>query len=219
MSRHTASHLDDLTLQSLLDGELQSAGRLAAKAHLSACSRCADSLAQYEHLRTLVVSTAPEAELFTSEGEAWLRIARSIAHEPAPIREALPWLPFIPSLVFGAAGTGLELLLSGFLSLYALVGLGLLPPLNSGISRWLASLIASPALERYVFSWLGASSRAALLAPLQQWQAIPQSMQDALLVIAVIMALGALLAVVLSLYLSWTMGWSHLASADGRKGG
>jgi anti-sigma factor RsiW len=147
-------HLDEETIQRLLDGELDPAAQAAARAHLPACPGCRDRLAETEReearMRELLgrLDGAPAA----ADPEAALARARGGRPE---------WLRRAAVVAFAVAAAG---------AAYALPG----SPVRGWIARWTgggeppavkesaASGVSVPAGERFTIRFEAAQARGAV---------------------------------------------------------
>jgi hypothetical protein len=208
-------HLDELQIQSYLDGELDGALCQQVRAHLHVCSACRAALYALDCLGADIRASLPADDLFSSEGEFWAKLASNLPQTRPAI---WPWLPYLPPVLLGVFGSVLEIMLYIVSVVYALVGLHVLPSLGPIVSQQLTVLAGHPALASYLYSWLGWSTEQAVQTVTQPWASLSVVVQDTVIFVSVFLALGALMALVVALYLAWVLCWSKPASLD-RRGG
>jgi anti-sigma factor RsiW len=208
-------HLDELQIQSYLDGELGSALAQQVHTHLDTCPACRAEMRGFERLGADIRAVSPTSDLFSPEGEFWARLARNL---PQTRPATWPWLPYLPPVLLGVFGSALEMLLYVVSVVYILVGLRVLPSLGPVVSQQLAALVGHPALAISLYSWLGWSTEQAVQVVTQPWASLSVATQDSLIFVSVFLVVGALMALVVALYLVWVLCWSRPASLEQSRG-
>ena len=208
-------HPNEMQLHAFMDGELDDRAARRMYAHLHQCAACRAMLDAWERLATAVRDAQPATDAFSSEGEFW---ARLVGRLPRAQPTTWPWMPYLPPFLLGSLGTVVEALVSAAFTVYALVGLGLIPPLGPMIGDRLSPLLTHPVLQNTLYAWLGWSADDAAGNLFQRWSRLSHASQDAAVILTVLFVLGALLSVVMALYFSWVWCWNRPAGLN-RKGG
>lgn len=199
------SHPDELRLQAYHDGELRGEACHQIQAHLGQCVPCAERIRQWGELGARLRQTRPAAEAFSSEGEFWARLAGRL---PKARPVTWPLVPYLPPFLLGAFGLLTEGLISLVILAYALVGLGLIPPLAPTLRAWLVEALKAPFLESSLYAWLGWSGDELSQAVAQSLAKVSLATQEMALMLLIVLALGMFLSLLLIVYVSWALCWS-----------
>ena len=202
-------HPDELPLHAYLDGELPAEAGEGLAVHLAHCPVCRARAHIWSELGAAVRAAQPDAELFSGEGEFWARLASRV---PAVRPATWPALAYLPPVVLGLLGTVVNALISAAFVLYALAGLGVLPPTAAAVRSALPGVLVDPLLEGSLAAWLGWSAREAIAGTLSGWEVAGGLSQDTALFGAALLALSVLLAIVVVLYVFWAFCWSRGSS-------
>lgn len=200
MNSKTIQHLHDHELYTLLDGEIDTAGRQSIQAHLAACTLCADRLGELQNLSLAVRMAAPEQEDCCSDGAFWVQLAGHLtAQTPATMkREKRPWLRLIPSFGLAALGFIIDGLVTLALVAYTLITLGILPSIGSQV---LQTVLIDSGFALLLQN-LGLANAASLQNSLANLTTAGVS-SDALALFGILLVLCLVLTVVIGLLFVW----------------
>jgi len=205
-------HPDEVQLQAYHDGELEGEVREQVQAHLGQCASCVERLREWGELSAVLRRIRPAEGAFSPEGEFWARLAGRL---PKMRPSTWPLVPYLPPFLLGLFGLLAEGLLSIAFLVYALIGMGVIPPLAPALTTWLSKALADPLLEDSLYSWLGWSSSEVVRAVTQPLEAVSLATQETIFMLAIVFALGTFLSLVVIVYLSWAMCWSESARPNG----
>ena len=204
-------HPDEVQLQAYHDGELEGEVREQIQAHLRQCVPCAGRLREWGELSAALRQTRPAEDVFSPDGEFWARLAGRL---PKMRPSTWPLVPYLPPFLLGAFGLLTEGLMSVVFLVYALIGMGVIPPLAPALGTWLSKALADPLLEDSLYSWLGWSSSEVVHAVTQPLEAVSLATQETIFMLAIVFALGTFLSLVVVVYFSWAMCWSKSARTN-----
>jgi len=200
-------HPDVFQLQSYFDGELSDEVRERIRLHIEQCPSCQRELLAAQHLSRALHETMPTEQMFLPEGRSWSRLASKLSADRPP---TWPLVPYLPPLVLTMLGTLAHLLISATLVAHGLTGLGLLSSPGPMVSERLSPLLSDQALPQWLRTRVDWPVQAARTT-MNRWENLSQATQNRAILVAVLLALGVLLGVVVAFYSSWVMCWSEPA--------
>lgn len=206
------AHLDDADLLCYTDGQVRGRALERAQMHLATCPRCAQRLDEWAALGRLVRDARPTDESFPSAGEFWARLASRLE----PRARTWPVLAYLPPALLGVLGVLIQALLWLVLACYDLTGFGALPSAGQEVGERLPYWLSHPTLQP-VYERAGWSPGEGAWRVTQIWASLGQANQDGVIFGMALLALGALLALVVTLCVSWAMCWSEPGQADQRR--
>jgi len=208
------SHPDPCQLECYLDDELSDPIRESVRRHVEQCPPCLERLEALRKVSLALHRTLPTEQMFLSEGEFWLHLARNL---PAGRPRIWPMVPFLPPLLLATAGALVRAMILTTLLAFELAGLGLIPSLGSTVSSELSSLVSHRGLQQWLHPSLGWSSEQVAQRTIHYWDELNWPNQNVVIFVTVLLTLAVFMSVIVTFYSFWAMCWSGSARPNRQK--
>jgi hypothetical protein len=174
-------------MQAWCDGALAPRRREAIARHLVGCAHCRQRTDAWQRASRAAMATAPAAELFSTDGAFWARLAPHLS----PRRSAQGALvSLVPPFIFVSVGTVLNVAIGLAVIVRGLVRLGAIEPVGPWIGARMQSALGESDTSSLLRLWLGSGLHQVLRTALQAWNGFGATTQDALLFVIAVTCLG-----------------------------